>query len=200
MLSPLPSLLTTGGIMNTLKINTTTNVLLLAVIAIGLANRTDNLNFFDGDTTRLTDQNEQQDQEKEDQEAMNEEQIQLGNFSVSLAVKDLEVSQAFYEKLGFKHVFGAPEQKYVIMQNETSTIGLFEGMFEDNILTFNPGWDRNAQALEEFQDVRELQATFMERGITPVTKAKEGNEPASFVIVDPDGNTILIDQHVPKPE
>lgn len=186
--------------MSTLKINTMTNALLLAIIAIGLVYRTDNLNFFDCGTTGLTKHQEHQNQEKEDQEVMNEEQIQLGNFSVSLAVKDLETSQAFYEKLGFRHVFGAPEQKYVIMQNETSTIGLFEGMFESNILTFNPGWDRNAQALEEFQDVRELQAKFMERGITPVTKAKEGNDPASFVIVDPDGNTILIDQHVPKPE
>lgn len=172
--------------MSTLKINTVTNALLLAIIAIGLTHRIDH--------------QEPQNQEKENQEAMNEEQIQLGNFSISLAVKDLEASQAFYEKIGFKHVFGAPEQKYVIMQNETSTIGLFEGMFENNILTFNPGWDRNAQALEQFQDVRELQATFMERGITPVTKAKEGTDPASFVIVDPDGNSILIDQHVPKPE
>ena len=127
--------------------------------------------------------------------------MQFGNFSVSLAVKDLKASKAFYEKLDFVHAFGTLEQNYVIMQNGTSTIGLFQGMFEKNILTFNPGWNRKAEKLEKFQDVRELQATLKERGITPVTEADATTKgPASFVIVDPDGNSILVDQHVPKPD
>ncbi|MFG0275764.1 MAG: VOC family protein [Phycisphaerales bacterium] len=126
--------------------------------------------------------------------------MNFGNFSVSLAVKDLGASRAFYEKLGFRLV-GGDEQHYVILQNETSTIGLFQGMFDRNILTFNPGWDRNSNTLEDFDDVRDLQARVREAGIEPVTTAApDSTGPASFVIVDPDGNPILIDQHVPKPE
>lgn len=125
--------------------------------------------------------------------------MQLGNFSVSLAVKDLGVSKAFYEKLGFRSV-GGDGERYLIMQNETSTIGLFQGLFEGNILTFNPGWDRNSQTLPEFDDVRDIQAELKKRGIEPVIAAEDtGDGPASFVIVDPDGNNILVDQHVNRP-
>ena len=126
--------------------------------------------------------------------------MQLGNFSVSLAVKDLAASRAFYEKLGFRAMGGDPAQNWLILQNETSTIGLFQGMFEKNILTFNPGWDRNAKALAEFDDVRELQRTLQARGLTLASAADEASTgPASLMLIDPDGNPILIDQHVPKP-
>lgn len=122
--------------------------------------------------------------------------MQLGNFSVSLAVKDIAASRAFYEKLGFHVIGGAQAQNWLILQNESSTIGLFQGMFDKNILTFNPGWDANAQNLESFTDVRELQRRLKAQSITPVTEADETTSgPASFVIVDPDGNSILFDQH-----
>jgi catechol 2,3-dioxygenase-like lactoylglutathione lyase family enzyme len=125
--------------------------------------------------------------------------IQLGNFSVSLAVKDIKASKAFYEKLDFKQIGGNAEQNWLIIQNGTTTIGLFQGMFDKNILTFNPGWNHKSEALKEFQDVRELQTIIKDRGIVPTTAADPAsNGPASFVIVDPDGNPILIDQHVPK--
>ncbi|WP_375759692.1 VOC family protein [Corallococcus exercitus] len=127
--------------------------------------------------------------------------MRLGNFSVSLAVKDLAVSRAFYEKLGFQAIGGDPAQNWLIMQNETSTIGLFQGMFEKNILTFNPGWDRNAKQLADFDDVRELQRTLQARGITLSATADESSTgPASLMLTDPDGNTLLVDQHVPKPQ
>ena len=127
--------------------------------------------------------------------------MQLGNFSVSLAVKDIRASKAFYEKLGFREFGGSIEQNWLILQNETATIGLFQGMFENNIMTFNPGWDRSAKKLKEFQDVRELQAELKEAGIGFATEADpESSGPASFVIIDPDGNTILVDQHVPGPK
>lgn len=127
--------------------------------------------------------------------------MQLGNFSVSLAVKDIKASKAFYEKLDFKEVAGNLEQNWIILQNGTTTVGLFQGMFEDNIMTFNPGWTKDQETLEEFQDVRELQRTLKDRGITMSTEADESTEgPASFVIADPDGNTILFDQHVPSPK
>ena len=129
-----------------------------------------------------------------------EEQLRLGNFSVSLAVKDLAASRAFYEKLGFRSKGGDPAQNWLILQNETSTIGLFQGMFEKNILTFNPGWDRNATTLSDFDDVRELQKTLKSRGLTLTTEADESTTgPASFMLLDPDGNPILVDQHVPGP-
>ncbi|MCA9297017.1 MAG: VOC family protein [Phycisphaerales bacterium] len=125
--------------------------------------------------------------------------MQLGNFSVSLAVKDLETSRAFYEKLGF-HVTGGDTQNYSIMQNATSTIGLFQGMFEENILTFNPGWDRDCNTLPEFDDVRDIQRELAGKGIVPVMPADQSSTgPGHLVIIDPDGNQILIDQHVPKP-
>lgn len=125
----------------------------------------------------------------------------LGNFSVSLAVTDIQASKAFYEKLGFTVFGGKIEQNWLILQNGTTTVGLFQGMFEENIMTFNPGWDHKAQTLKKFKDVRELQAMLEERGIEFATKADPKTDgPASFVISDPDGNTILFDQHVPKPK
>jgi catechol 2,3-dioxygenase-like lactoylglutathione lyase family enzyme len=124
----------------------------------------------------------------------------LGNFSVSLAVKNLAASRAFYEKLGFRAIGGNEAQSWLIMQNETSTIGLFQGMFDKNMLTFNPGWDRNANPLADFEDVRELQRTLQARGLTLASAAAESSTgPASLMLIDPDGNPILIDQHVPKP-
>jgi catechol 2,3-dioxygenase-like lactoylglutathione lyase family enzyme len=125
--------------------------------------------------------------------------MSLGNFSVSLAVKDLAASQAFYEKLGFHVVAGTPG-KYLILQNDTSTIGLFHGMFEKNILTFNPGWDRNASPLPNFDDVRDIQRTLVNRGLKLATHADESSTgPASITLYDPDGNQITLDQHVPRP-
>ena len=129
------------------------------------------------------------------QKAMN-----LGTFSTSLAVKDLAKSRAFYEKLGFERVGGAPHQNWLILRNGETTVGLFQGMFEENIMTFNPGWDKDQNTLKDFEDVRDIQAALIKRGITPSTKADTtGDGPASFVITDPDGNPILVDQHVPKP-
>jgi catechol 2,3-dioxygenase-like lactoylglutathione lyase family enzyme len=132
--------------------------------------------------------------------ASGEDSPRLGNFSVSLAVKDLAKSRAFYEKLGFKAFAGVSGDKYVILQNGTSTIGLFQGMFERNIMTFNPGWDRNAKTLADFDDVREIQKVLKDRGLTFTAEADASSTgPASFMVVDPDGNPILVDQHVPKP-
>ena len=123
--------------------------------------------------------------------------MDLGNFSVSLAVKDLAASRAFYEKLGFKVYAGEPAHNYLILRNGAATIGLFQGMFEKNILTFNPGWDADCQTLAPFTDVRELQRQLRARGIEPATAADEASTgPASFVLVDPDGNPVLVDQHV----
>ena len=126
--------------------------------------------------------------------------VKLGNFSISLAVKDIKASKAFYEKLDFKVVGGDLEQNWIILQNGTTTVGLFQGMFERNIMTFNPGWTHKQETLKDFQDVRELQRTLKERGIELQSEADETTDgPASFTFVDPDGNPILIDQHVPKP-
>ena len=123
--------------------------------------------------------------------------MELGNFSVSLAVKDLEASRQFYEKLGFQVFFGKAEQNWLIMKNGDHVIGLFQGMFEKNILSFNPGWDANAQKKEPFTDVRELQRRLKAEGVAMITEADETTTgPASFMIADPDGNTILVDQHV----
>jgi len=129
------------------------------------------------------------------------EAMRLGVFSISLAVKDIKASKAFYEKLDFKEVGGKLEQNWLILQNGTTTIGLFQGMFEKNILTFNPGWTTDQETLEEFQDVRELQRMLKQRGLTLSTEADESSKgPASFTLVDPDGNPILVDQHVPSPK
>ena len=122
--------------------------------------------------------------------------MELGNFSVSLAVKDIEASKVFYEKLGFTVFGGNQKQNWLILKNGDHIIGLFQGMFEKNILTFNPGWDSNAQLLEKFTDVRELQRQLKKQGISMMTEADETTTgPASFMIADPDGNTILVDQH-----
>jgi catechol 2,3-dioxygenase-like lactoylglutathione lyase family enzyme len=124
----------------------------------------------------------------------------LGNFSVSLAVKDLKASREFYEKLGFHAVAGDAAQNWLILQNETATIGLFQGMFEKNMLTFNPGWDRSSNTLSAFDDVREIQRVLKSRGLTLTIEADESTSgPASLMLVDPDGNPILVDQHVPSP-
>ena len=123
--------------------------------------------------------------------------MELGAFSISLTVKDIEVSRAFYEKFGFKAFGGDISQNWLIMKNGDHVIGLFQGMFEKNMLTFNPGWDMNAQALETFTDVRELQRKLKSQGIEFESEADEGTTgPASFIVVDPDGIPILFDQHI----
>lgn len=123
--------------------------------------------------------------------------MDLGAFSVSLAVKDLAASRAFYEKFGFAVFAGDPAQNWLILKNGDHAIGLFQGMFEKNILTFNPGWDQNAQPLATFTDVRELQRQLKAQGVEFASEADEHTTgPASFVALDPDGNPILVDQHV----
>ena len=123
--------------------------------------------------------------------------MQLGAFSVSLNVKDLAASKAFYEKLGFEKVGGEESQNWVILRNQGVTIGLFQGMFEKNILTFTPGWDENAETLSDFTDIRELQKNLKAKGVEFVSEADEiSTGPASFIVNDPDGNPILVDQHV----
>jgi catechol 2,3-dioxygenase-like lactoylglutathione lyase family enzyme len=123
--------------------------------------------------------------------------MELGAFSISLAVKDIAASKAFYEKFGFKVFHGDIAQKWLIMKNGDHVIGLFQGMFERHILTFNPGWDSNAQKLDTFTDVRELQRQLKAQGVELVSEADEHTTgPASFIAVDPDGNPILVDQHV----
>ncbi len=123
--------------------------------------------------------------------------MKLGAFSVSLSVKDINASKAFYEKLGFTVFGGDIAKNYLIMKNEDSLIGLFQGMFENNILTFNPGWDTNAGILEEFDDVREIQKQLKEENITLVNEADPNTTgPSSITLLDPDGNVVLIDQHV----
>jgi lactoylglutathione lyase len=123
--------------------------------------------------------------------------MELGAFSVSLAVKDIEVSKLFYEKLGFTIFGGDQSQNWLIMKNGEHVIGLFQGMFDKNILTFNPGWSSEAQKLPKFTDIRELQRQLKERGVTFISEADENSSgPTSMVMVDPDGNTILFDQHV----
>ncbi len=123
--------------------------------------------------------------------------MDLGAFSVSLAVKDIAASRAFYEKLGFVVFHGDQSQNWLILKNGGAVIGLFEGMFERNILSFNPGWDGDARPLASFTDVRELQRRLREQGVELTTEADESTTgPASFVVVDPDGNPILVDQHV----
>jgi catechol 2,3-dioxygenase-like lactoylglutathione lyase family enzyme len=124
------------------------------------------------------------------------ENLKLGVFSVSLSVKDLKVSKVFYENLGFSAMGGGMEQNYLIMKNEHAIIGLFQGMFQGNILTFNPGWDENAKNIEKFDDIREIQKQLKLKGIVIDTPADEKTTgPASFMTKDPDGNVILLDQH-----
>lgn len=122
--------------------------------------------------------------------------LPLGAFSVSLSVKDLATSKAFYEKLGFSDLGGEMEHGYLIMKNGDAVIGLFQGMFDGNILTFNPGWDQSAQDLQEFTDVRQIQARLKEAGLRLGREADPDTEgPEHITLVDPDGNAILIDQH-----
>jgi len=123
--------------------------------------------------------------------------MELGAFSISLAVKDIAASKAFYEKFGFKVFGGDISQNWLILKNGDHVIGLFQGMFEKNILTFNPGWDSNAQKLDTFTDVRDLERQLKAQGVELVSEADESTTgPASFIAVDPDGNPILVDQHV----
>ena len=123
--------------------------------------------------------------------------MELGAFSISLAVKDLAASREFYEKFGFRVFGGDPSQNWLILKNGDHIIGLFQGMFDKNILTFNPGWDSDAQKLATFTDVRELQRQLKAQGVQLVQEADESTTgPASFIAVDPDGNPILVDQHV----
>lgn len=122
--------------------------------------------------------------------------MELGAFSTSLTVKDLAVSRAFYEQLGFTTMGGDADQGWLILRHGYAIVGLFQGMFERNMLTFNPGWDMDAQPLDRFVDIREIQRTLRERGMTFVSEADESTTgPASFIVVDPDGNPILVDQH-----
>lgn len=122
--------------------------------------------------------------------------MNLGAFSVSLNVKDINKSKSFYEDLGFQILGGNIDQNWLIMKNENTVIGLFQGMFEKNILTFNPGWDQNADNLDSYTDIRELQKQLKEKGVKMLTEADESSEgPASFTIEDPDGYPILVDQH-----
>jgi lactoylglutathione lyase len=125
------------------------------------------------------------------------EDMEPGAFSISLAVKDIEASRAFYEKFGFKPFGGNAAQRWLILENGPHVIGLFQGMFEKNMLTFNPGWDQNASKLDTFTDVRDLQRALKGQGVRLMTEADETSTgPASFIAIDPDGNPILVDQHV----
>lgn len=121
--------------------------------------------------------------------------MKLGNFSMSLNVKDIKASKEFYEKIGFEQMGGNIEENWVIMKNGDTNIGLFQGMFEKNSMTFNPGWNSNAENLDEFDDIREIQKKFKEAGIELKTEAEDGEGPAHFSLIDPDGNPILFDQH-----
>ena len=133
-------------------------------------------------------------------DAQKEDTVELGNFSVSLAVKDLPTSRAFYEKLGFKAVAGDAAKNWLVLQNGACTIGLFQGMLERNTLTFNPGWTSSGKALEQFQDIRDIQRVLKDRGLKPTLEADAASKgPASLIVTDPDGNPVLIDQHVPRP-
>ncbi|WP_431121912.1 VOC family protein [Flagellimonas flava] len=123
--------------------------------------------------------------------------MKLGAFSVSLAVKDLKASKEFYAKLGFKVFAGSAEQNYLILKNGNALIGLFQGMFENNILTFNPGWDENAQKMEAYDDIRDIQKSLKADGVPLLSETDEnGTGPGSVMISDPDGNVILLDQHI----
>jgi len=123
--------------------------------------------------------------------------MELGAFSISLAVKDIEASKVFYENLGFTVFHGDQSQNWLIMKNADHVIGLFQGMFAENIFTFNPGWNSDAQPLDSFTDIRDLQRQLKDQGLELISEADESSTgPASFMIADPDGNTILVDQHV----
>lgn len=132
----------------------------------------------------------------ESAQSVSSDHLKLGAFSISLSVKDLQASREFYEKLGFTAFGGSMEQNYLIMKNGNALIGLFQGMFEGNILTFNPGWDENARNLEDFDDIRDIQKRLKASGLTLMSEADENSTgPASLMLADPDGNLILLDQH-----
>lgn len=123
--------------------------------------------------------------------------MHLGAFSISLAVKDIAASRAFYTHLGFEEAGGDASQGWLILRNGSTTIGLFQGMFEDNLMTFNPGWDANAQPVDDFEDVRAIQARLKEAGVALTQETDpDGSGPGHIALTDPDGNAILIDQHV----
>ena len=123
--------------------------------------------------------------------------MELGAFSVSLAVKNIDTSRVFYEKFGFRVMGGDASQNWLILRNSNHTIGLFQGMFEKNTLTFNPGWDDNAQEIDSFTDIRDLQRQLKSKGVDLLIEAdEESSGPASFVAIDPDGNPVLVDQHI----
>lgn len=123
--------------------------------------------------------------------------MELGAFSISLTVKDIQASKEFYEKLGFEFFGGDASQNWLILKNGDTVVGLFQGMFDKNMLTFNPGWDGNAQELDNFADVREIQRQLKGKGVEFIDEADESTTgPASFIVLDPDGNPILLDQHV----
>ncbi len=122
--------------------------------------------------------------------------MELGNFSVSLAVKDVEASKGFYQKLGFVQVFGDTDKGWAIMKNGSTKIGLFQGMFEKNLLTFNPGWDQEGKPSGKFEDIRSIQARLKKAGLDVGADIETQSGPASFVVTDPDGNPILLDQHL----
>ncbi len=152
------------------------------------------------DTKSTKDAQEEKEHAMKD-EPKNGAGLRLGNFSVSLTVKDIAASRAFYEKLGFKARGGDQAQGWLVMQNESATIGIFQGMFPKNMLTFNPGWDNKAQQLPDFDDVREIQKSLRAQGIEPNPAADESSTgTAYFMIADPDGNPILFDQHVDAPK
>jgi catechol 2,3-dioxygenase-like lactoylglutathione lyase family enzyme len=123
--------------------------------------------------------------------------MKLGAFSISLAVKDINASKEFYENLGFTVFHGEISQNWLIMKNGNAIVGLFQGMFENNILTFNPGWDENGTPVDNFDDIRKIQIHLKDKGIKLASEADENTSgPASFVVIDPDGNNILVDQHI----
>ena len=168
----------------------------LFLVAVGLVAAT-----IAGSTLKSNQEEKTQLNYQDKAQNADEGSMQFGNFSVSLAVKDIQLSRDFYEKLDFKQVGGEQKQNWLVMQNGPTTIGLFQGMFEKNMMTFNPGWNKDKETLEDFDDVRTLQEKLKERGVKLTTEADEKSEgPASFMLADPDGNVILVDQHVAKPK
>lgn len=154
------------------------------------------LGFGAGKTLSRTEKNGAADSTIKKATYLKTNKMKLGVFSMSLAVKDLQVSKAFYEKLGFDSFAGAEDKNYLIMKQGNTIIGLFQGMFPNNILTFNPGWDENAQNVDPFDDIRMIQKDLQSKGVQLMNPADEnGKGPASFMLTDPDGNLILVDQH-----
>ena len=121
--------------------------------------------------------------------------MNLGAFSVSLAVKDIKKSLDFYQKLGFVNMGGDINQNWLILKNGSTVIGLFQGMFEDNILTFNPGWNQNAENMKEFDDIRDIERSLLKEGIKLTRKTEKDEGPEHITLTDPDGNTVMLDQH-----